>query len=47
LEGTPVRLSPFNLPEAIMSKQKFERRVPGGTPPPSTADTSSNPTQKK
>ncbi|MGZ9190164.1 MAG: efflux RND transporter periplasmic adaptor subunit [Nitrospira sp.] len=47
LEGTPVRLSPFNLPEATMSKQKFERRVPGGTPPPSTADTSSNPTRKK
>lgn len=42
LEGTPVRLSPFNLPEAIMSQQKFERRAPGGTPPPSTAATSSN-----
>ena len=47
LEGTPVRLSPFNLPEAVLSQQKFERRVPGGTPPPSTAATSSNPATEK
>ena len=47
LEGTPVRLSPFNLPDAAFSQQKFERRVPGGTPPPSTAATSSNPTTQK
>ena len=47
LEGTPVRVSPFNLPEATLSKQKFERRGPGGPPPRSTAETSSPSTQKK
>lgn len=34
LDGTPVQASPFNLPDATPSQQKFERRVPGGTPPP-------------
>ena len=34
LDGTPVQPSPFNLPEAKTSQQKFERRAPGGTPPP-------------
>ncbi len=34
LEGMPVQASPFNLPEAKPSQQKFERRAPGGTPPP-------------
>jgi len=47
LEGTPVRLSPFNLPDAILSQQKFERRAPGGIPPPSTAATSSTSTTQK
>ncbi|MCS6326663.1 MAG: efflux RND transporter periplasmic adaptor subunit [Nitrospira sp.] len=34
LEGMPVQASPFNLPDAKPSQQKFERRAPGGTPPP-------------
>jgi multidrug efflux pump subunit AcrA (membrane-fusion protein) len=46
-EGTPVRSSPFNLPNATLSQQKFERRAPGGTPPPSTATGSSNLVEKK
>jgi hypothetical protein len=37
LDGMPVQASPFNLPDAKPSQQKFERRVPGGTPPPPTA----------
>jgi multidrug efflux pump subunit AcrA (membrane-fusion protein) len=37
LEGLPVVASPFNLPDAKLSQQKFERRTPGGTPPPPTA----------
>ncbi|MCS6263464.1 MAG: efflux RND transporter periplasmic adaptor subunit [Nitrospira sp.] len=37
LDGMPVQASPFNLPEAKPSQQKFERRVPGGTPPPPTS----------
>lgn len=37
LEGMPVQGSPFNLPDAKLSQQKFERRVPGGTPPPPTS----------
>ena len=37
LEGMPVVASPFNLPDAKLSQQKFERRAPGGTPPPPTA----------
>ena len=37
LEGMPVQASPFNLPDAKLSQQKFERRVPGGTPPPPTS----------
>lgn len=36
LDGIVVQASPFNLPEAKPSQQKFERRVPGGTPPPPT-----------
>ncbi len=47
LDGTPVRASPFNLPDAILSQQKFERRAPGGTPPSSTAVGSSNVIEKK
>ncbi len=34
LDGSPVQPSPFNLPEAKPSQQKFERRAPGGMPPP-------------
>lgn len=37
MDGTPVQVSPFNLPDAKPSQQKFERRVPGGTPPPPTS----------
>ncbi len=37
LEGMPVVASPLNLPDATLSQQKFERREPGGTPPPSAA----------
>ena len=37
LDGMPVQGSPFNLPDAKLSQQKFERRVPGGTPPPPTS----------
>ena len=38
-EATPAgwdtgAASPFNLPDAKTSQQKFERRAPGGTPPP-------------
>ena len=47
LAGTPVRSSPFNLPDATLSQQKFERRAPGGTPPPSTAGGSSTLIDKK
>jgi membrane fusion protein (multidrug efflux system) len=36
LDGMPVEAAPFNLPDAKPSQQKFERRVPGGTPPPPT-----------
>jgi membrane fusion protein (multidrug efflux system) len=46
LEGTPVRPSPFNLPDATLAQQKFERRAPGGTPPLSTSG-SSNLIEKK
>ena len=42
LEGTPVRPSPFNLPDAALSQQKFERRAPGGTPPTSAGSESPN-----
>ena len=42
LEGTPVRPSPFNLPDAALSQQKFERRAPGGTPPTSAGSESRN-----
>lgn len=34
LDGMPVVAAPLNLPDAKLSQQKFERRVPGGTPPP-------------
>ena len=34
LEGMPVQASAFNLPDAKLSQQKFERRAPGGAPPP-------------
>ncbi|MBS0170054.1 MAG: efflux RND transporter periplasmic adaptor subunit [Nitrospira sp.] len=34
LDGSPVQPSPFHLPEAKPSQQKFERRAPGGMPPP-------------
>lgn len=37
LDGMPVQASPFHLPDAKLSQQKFERRIPGGTPPPSTS----------
>ena len=51
LEGMPVVASPFNLPDAKLSQQKFERRAPGGTlhrrPPrlhkPSGPDTGRSP----
>ena len=36
LDGMPVEAAPFNLPDAKPSQQKFERRAPGGTPPPPT-----------
>lgn len=42
LEGMPVVASPFNLPDAKLSQQKFERRAPGGTPPPPTVAPASN-----
>ncbi len=48
LDGTPVQPSPFNLPEAVPSQQKFDRRAPGGTPPPTTvAAPSANPAIQK
>ncbi len=33
LDGSPVQASPFKLPEAKPSQQKFERRSPGAAPP--------------
>lgn len=42
LEGMAVRPSPFNLPDAALSQQKFERRTPGGTPPTSAGPESPN-----
>ncbi|MEY4705958.1 MAG: hypothetical protein RL042_2163 [Nitrospirota bacterium] len=40
VEGVPVHPSPFNLPEAKPSQQKFERRSPGfPAPATSTSDT--------
>ncbi|MCC2642119.1 MAG: putative Membrane-fusion protein of multidrug efflux transporter [Nitrospira sp.] len=47
LEGMPVRPSPFNLPDAQLSQQKFDRRAPGGTPPPPTSVAPPVPTQKQ
>jgi RND family efflux transporter MFP subunit len=41
-DGMPVRPAPFNLPEAKPSQQKFDRRVPGGSPPPPVAGTAPN-----
>jgi len=38
----PVRPAPFNLPEAKPSQQKFDRRAPGGSPPPPAAVTAPN-----
>ena len=29
LDGSPVRVSPFQLPEATFSQQRYERRSPG------------------
>lgn len=37
LEGAPVRTSPFKLPDAKPSQQKFERKSPGRPPTPSDA----------
>ena len=47
LEGMPVQPSAFDLPDAKMSQQKFDRRAPGGTPPPSTSVVPPVPTQKQ
>jgi RND family efflux transporter MFP subunit len=47
LEGMPVKPSAFDLPDAKMSQQKFDRRAPGGTPPPSTSVVPPVPTQKQ
>jgi RND family efflux transporter MFP subunit len=38
LDQSPVRASPFQLPEATLSQQKFERRSPGVPPPPVKAE---------
>ncbi len=46
-DGTRVTTSPFNLPDAKPSQQKFERRAPGGTPPATVAPTASNPAHTK
>jgi RND family efflux transporter MFP subunit len=35
LDGSPVQVSPFQLPEAKLSQQKFERQSPGVPPAPS------------
>lgn len=47
LDGMPVRPAPFNLPEAKPSQQKFDRRVPGGSPPPPAAGTAPNQATQK
>ena len=41
LDGAPVQASPFNLPEAKPSQQKFERRSAGLPPQPDSASSSS------
>jgi membrane fusion protein (multidrug efflux system) len=38
LEGSAVHVSPFNLPEASPSRQKFERKSAGFPSPSSTAN---------
>jgi RND family efflux transporter MFP subunit len=38
LDGSPVQPSPFKLPEAKPSQQKFERRSAGLPPPPSSQE---------
>ena len=47
LEGSPVTPAPFNLPEAKLAVQKFERRSPGSSAPVASTSETSTPMNRK
>ncbi len=47
LEGSPVTPTPFNLPEAKLAVQKFERRSPGSPTPAASISETATPMNRK
>jgi len=47
LEGSPVIPAPFNLPEAKLAVQKFERRSPGSSAPAASTSDTATPKNRK
>jgi RND family efflux transporter MFP subunit len=47
LEGSPVTPAPFNLPEAKLAVQKFERRSPGSPTPAASISETATPMNRK